>query len=99
MANRHLSRSIVLQSLFEWDFSGKPEELKPIIDRSIAEFAPGHNDNAFIYTLAETVQRKVSIIDDIIMKAAPEWPLKKFQMLTAMYSAWDLPSFSLGGSR
>ncbi len=77
MANRHLSRSIVLQSLFEWDFSGKPEDLKAIIDRDTAEFAPGHNDGPFMYTLAETVQRKQSVIDDIIMKAAPEWPLEK----------------------
>ncbi|HTH93213.1 MAG TPA: transcription antitermination factor NusB [Candidatus Paceibacterota bacterium] len=77
MANRHLSRSIVLQALFEWDFSGKPEELKAIIDRDIAEFAPGHTDAAFMYELAETVQRKQAIIDDIIIKAAPEWPLEK----------------------
>jgi len=77
MANRHLSRSIVLQSLFEWDFSGKPEDFKRIIDRNITEFAPGHGDNAFIYTLAEMVQRKQPILDDIITKAAPEWPLDK----------------------
>jgi N utilization substance protein B len=77
MANRHLSRSIVLQALFEWDFSGNPEELKAIIDRDLAEFAPGHTDAAFMYELAETVQRKQVVIDDIIVKAAPEWPLDK----------------------
>jgi transcription antitermination protein NusB len=77
MANRHLSRSIVLQSLFEWDFSGKPEELKEIIDRNLAEFAPGHSDQVFIYNLTETVQRKQTILDDIITKAAPEWPIEK----------------------
>ncbi len=77
MANRHLSRSIVLQALFEWDFIGKPEDLKSIIDRDTAEFAPGHNDEAFIYAIAELVQRKLAIIDDILTKAAPEWPLEK----------------------
>jgi N utilization substance protein B len=77
MANRHLSRSIVLQSLFEWDFSGKPEDLKSVIDRNVVEFAPGHSDNEFMYNLAETVQRKQQVIDDIITKAAPEWPLEK----------------------
>ncbi len=30
-----------------------------------------------MYELAETVQRKQSIIDDIITKAAPEWPIEK----------------------
>lgn len=77
MANRHLSRSIILQSLFEWDFTNKPEDLKGIIDRNTAEFAPGHSDQAFIYTIAELVQRKITIIDDILTKAAPEWPLEK----------------------
>lgn len=77
MANRHLSRSIVLQSLFEWDFSGKPEGLKAIVDRNMAEFAPGHTDGPFMYNLAETVQRKQQLIDEIITKAAPEWPIEK----------------------
>jgi N utilization substance protein B len=77
MANRHLSRSIVLQSLFEWDFTGYPEAMRATVDRNIAEFAPGHNDTAFIYGLAELVERKRAIIDDIIIKAAPEWPLDK----------------------
>lgn len=77
MANRHLSRSIVLQSLFEWDLSGKPEGLKGIIDRNVVEFAPGHSDNDFMYSLGETVQRKQAVIDDIITKAAPEWPIEK----------------------
>jgi N utilization substance protein B len=77
MANRHLSRSIVLQALFEWDFVGKPEDLKGMIDRDIVEFGPGHNDQAFMYGIAELVQRKITIIDDILTKAAPEWPLDK----------------------
>jgi N utilization substance protein B len=77
MANRHLSRSIILQSLFEWDFTNKPEDLKAIIDRNTVEFAPGHSDQAFIYAIAELVQRKITIIDDILTKAAPEWPLEK----------------------
>jgi N utilization substance protein B len=63
--------------LFEWDFGGKPEDLKSIIDHNVVEFAPGHSDNEFMYSLAETVQRKQQVIDDIITKAAPEWPLEK----------------------
>lgn len=81
MANRHLSRSIVLQSLFEWDFTGKPENLMEMVDKNIVEFAPGHTDQAFMYTLAETVQRKQVILDDIIVKAAPEWPIDKIGMV------------------
>ncbi len=77
MANRHLSRSIVLQSLFEWDFSGKPDDLTSIIDKNVAEFAVEHTDTSFIYSIAELAQRKCQVIDDIIVKAAPDWPLEK----------------------
>lgn len=77
MANRHLSRSIVLQSLFEWDFSGKSGDLKSVIDKNVEEFAPGHSDGPFMYDLAQTVERKQQVIDDIIVKAAPDWPLEK----------------------
>ena len=77
MANRHLSRSLVLQALFEWDFTGKPDTLIATVDRDTLEFAPGHIDQEFMHNLAETVQRKLTIIDDIIVKAAPEWPLEK----------------------
>jgi len=49
MANRHLSRSIALQSLFEWDFRGqKKEQLKKITEHNVAEFAPGMDNAAFI---------------------------------------------------
>lgn len=77
MANRHLSRSIVLQTLFESDFGQKPEDLKSLVDRNLAEFAPGHNDQSFIYSLVDLVERKKAIIDEILVKAAPDWPLDK----------------------
>jgi N utilization substance protein B len=49
MANRHLSRSVAMQSLFEWDFTGYPDaHLTAITARNINEFAPGIEDNAFI---------------------------------------------------
>ena len=48
MANRHLSRSIVMQSLFEWDFLEKNKRIGRIINRNIEEFAPGVDDGEFI---------------------------------------------------
>ena len=78
MANRHLSRSIVLQTLFEWDFNGKKDEqIKDVLARNIKEFAPGLEDSSFIASLVETVVKKIKIIDEIIEKAAPEWPIDK----------------------
>ncbi len=77
MANRHLSRSIILQTLFEWDFRGHPEELKEILTRDTEEFAPGLDDTPFMMTILGNIQKKRTLIDDIIEKAAPEWPIDK----------------------
>lgn len=77
MANRHLSRSIAMQALFEWDFIGRrPEVLKPIVKHTIDEFGPGMEDAGFIYTLAEGVQEHLPEIDHLITTIAPEWPLE-----------------------
>ncbi len=78
MANRHLGRSLALQSLFEWDFRALPERaLENIEDRNVAEFAPGIEDVSFVKALVAGVLKKRKDIDTIIAKAAPEWPLER----------------------
>lgn len=82
MANRHLSRSIVLQSLFEWDFRAtKDSEVASMIDRNLKEFAPGHPDGPFARELGKLVMSKKTIIDEVIVKAAPEWPMEKIGII------------------
>ncbi len=82
MANRHLSRSIALQSLFEWDFRGKIDGIiDEIIDRNQSEFGPGLDDEIFIKELAHLVVTKINIVDEIITKAAPEWPVEKISVV------------------
>ncbi len=88
MANRHLSRSIVLQTLFEWDFqsSGEhanwtDEEVKKALNRNLKEFAPGLEDDVFVFSLAKEVLKKSSVIDEIIKKAAPDWPIEKISII------------------
>ncbi|HNW71915.1 MAG TPA: transcription antitermination factor NusB [Candidatus Paceibacterota bacterium] len=82
MANRHLSRSIVLQTLFEWDFgSGKNIDIKEVAKRNLKEFAPGLEDDAFVFTLLEQVIKKHKVIDEIIEKAAPDWPIDKISFI------------------
>ncbi len=78
MSQRHLSRSIVLQTLFEWDFEGsKPGEVFPTFERNIKEFAPGSNDRPFMEKLLNTVLEKKPDLDILIEKAAPDWPIDK----------------------
>jgi N utilization substance protein B len=82
MASRHLSRSIVMQSLYEWDFSGKKKEvLEKIVEKNIDEFGPGLENKDFIWELIKGVISKISDIDKIIEKAAPEWPLDQITII------------------
>lgn len=82
MASRHLSRSIVMQSLYEWDFSGKkPEKFKEIIEKNIKEFGPGLGDEGFVWQLATGVVKHIAQIDKIIGEAAPEWPINQITIV------------------
>ena len=82
MASRHLSRSIVMQSLYEWDFYGKKEgALQIITERNTKDFGPGLEDLKFIGELVEGVLRHIKEIDNIIEKAAPEWPIAQIPII------------------
>jgi transcription antitermination protein NusB len=76
MANRHLSRSIAMQCLYEWDFNGKKEGMvEEIITKNIQEFGPGMDDTTFVHSLVENTIANMGKIDPLIEKCAPEWPL------------------------
>src|SRR3989338_4618905 len=82
MANRHLSRSIVLQTLFELDFGGTSRnEAKVVLTNNAQEFAPGLGDFPFMESLLLGILGKQKDIDLIIGKAAPEWPLEKISVV------------------
>ncbi|MDQ5901390.1 MAG: Transcription antitermination protein NusB [Patescibacteria group bacterium] len=82
MANRHLARSIVLQTLFEWDFNGrKSSDLSEELLHNTSEFGPGLSVDSFMETLLKIVLDKQESIDEIITRAAPEWPLEKISMV------------------
>lgn len=78
MASRHLSRSIAMQSLFEWEFKGRNLDiLEEIVDHNIREFAPGMENPSFIRSLVNGTAAKLANIDGIIEKAAPQWSIEQ----------------------
>jgi transcription antitermination protein NusB len=78
MSNRHLARSIVLQTLFEMDFSGRPSsEFSAVLARMTLESAAEGTDQAFMERLGKGVLSRMSDLDTIIEKAAPDWPITK----------------------
>lgn len=75
MSNRHLARSLVMQTLFEWDFNKGKVDIYEILERNKKEFAPGIEDNSFTKKILGLFLEHKDEIDDIIQKAAPEWPI------------------------
>lgn len=82
MANRHLQRSVAMQSLFEWDFKGsKKEQLSEIVQKNVDEFAPGIEDCEFVKALVNGAVGKLDVINGLIEKCAPEWPLEQVTVI------------------
>jgi transcription antitermination protein NusB len=79
MPRRHLARSIVLQSLYEWDFFDQKPDLVSIVERDLAEFAPGLDEEhtAFIWKLIHDIATNREKVDEVLSQAAPEWPIQK----------------------
>lgn len=78
MANRHLSRSIVLQTLFEWDLNAvEKSKINAVLERNIEEFAPNKSDLPFMARLIDGILQKQKELDLVIEKAAPEWPIDR----------------------
>ncbi len=84
MSNRHLARTIVLQTLYQVDFNNKNfgwEKILEIIGSNLKEFAPQFEDNGFITHLVKGVVDNQSEIDALIAKYAPEWPIEQITMV------------------
>lgn len=77
MATRHLGRTIVLQSLYEWDFYKHKTELPTIVDRNINEFGPGMDEPEFVWNLIKGIVERLPELDDRLRVLAPEWPLEQ----------------------
>jgi len=76
MSNRHLARTIAMQTLYLWDFNGQEEkDLNKIIEKNLNEFASGFNDEGFTKETVAGVVKNLTEIDNYITKYAPEWPI------------------------
>ena len=82
MSSRHIARSIVLQTIFEWDFrSLSREESLESLSRNNSEFGEGDSEKSFIESLTKGLIDKKTDLDNIIVKAAPDWPIEKISII------------------
>ncbi|PIR93282.1 transcription antitermination factor NusB [Candidatus Falkowbacteria bacterium CG10_big_fil_rev_8_21_14_0_10_43_10] len=76
MSNRHLARTIAMQTLYLWDFNGQAEkDLSALVKKNLKEFASGFDDEGFSLKTAQGVVDNLKKIDQQIEKYAPDWPL------------------------
>jgi N utilization substance protein B len=82
MSNRHLARTLAMQTLFVWDFNGQASDnLKEIIDENFVNFAPDFDDNGFVENTVYGVVDNLKEIDAYIVKYATEWPLDQITVI------------------
>lgn len=89
MSNRHLSRTVAMQALYEWDFSHpltkyEPTDRAPLLaltERTLQEFAPDLDDQGFVDALIDGVLVKRVAIDRLIEKYAPDWPIEQITIV------------------
>lgn len=81
MATRHLVRTVILQSLYEWDFYNQKKDVAKILERNLEEFAPGIDEPEFAWKILKGIIDHLADIDNIIVKAAPEWPIERIAII------------------
>ncbi len=77
MSSRHLARRIVLQTLYEWDFSDQKKEPGLILDKNFNEFGTDLDEDDFAESVLRGVLKHLEELNNIIRSAAPQWPLEK----------------------
>lgn len=82
MSNRHLARTIAVQSLYQWDFLDQPKDkIEEILVFNREEFAPNFDDGGFIKELVSGVIDHLADIDGLMTRFAPDWPLDSMSII------------------
>lgn len=84
MSSRHLARSIVMQTLYQWDFKDRPTAALPaIMQQQIDEFGSGlaEENIAFIKDSVDNVIDHVEDIDTMIEEYAPNWTMDQMSLV------------------
>ena len=82
MANRHLGRTIIMQSLYQWDFRGRDmAELQRSLERNLQEFAPEFDDVPFVENTVNGILTHLDEVDALIAKYAPQWPIEQITLV------------------
>lgn len=77
--NRHLSRTVAMQALYEWDF--RPDKDLHEIAERVAQPVIKDVDMQYVKNVLEGTLSHYKNIDELVTKAAPEWPLDQISVI------------------
>lgn len=81
MGSRHLSRSVVLQTLYEWDFWKQSKDIKVILQRNLKSFGEGLSNKEYPQQLLDGILNHFDKLNELIISGAPEWPLNQINII------------------
>lgn len=82
MASRHNARQIVLQTLYELDFSNQLDAgFQAALEKNVKESGKEIKEPDFLKNIIAGVLEHRKEIDAIISKVATEWPLDKINLV------------------
>ncbi len=74
-SHRHLARTIVVQTIFAWEFRG--DDPNEVLEYMLEEFGEDLGEPDFPGKLLEGVIKNKKKLEEEIVTAAPEWPLER----------------------
>lgn len=78
--NRHLARTLAMQTLYEADFQpGK--SIRELLELNLKSANHADDDCTFVTALIEGAVAHQDLIDELIVKAAPEWPIDQISVV------------------
>jgi len=81
MLSRHQARLIAVQILYEWDFYDCQEDAFKKSEKEKIKTVENKEIKKFIVSLVRGVKQYWKSIDEILEKAAPQWPLEKMTIV------------------
>lgn len=78
--NRHLARTLAMQTLYEWDFR-QDKSVHEMLDANLKATNHAEDDATFLRALVDGVIDQREAIDKLIQEHAPEWPLDQISVV------------------
>ncbi len=84
-SNRHLGRIIALQTIYEWTFRRRANDvtcdIQEILERNISRYKDTVDDKSFIQNLVHGITKHEKKLDNTLRPVAPEWPIDQIALM------------------